>query len=51
LGLISREETPIFKFDISNNGGAELIIEEIVSEEIFSHNLETPLTIAPSKQF
>lgn len=51
LGLISQEETPIIKFDISNIGDAELTIEEIISEEIFTHNLPIPLTIAPSKKF
>jgi hypothetical protein len=51
LGTFSREETPTIQFTISNTGDAELIIEEIVSEEIFTHNLEIPLTISPSDQF
>ena len=51
LGTISREDTPVIKFNISNTGDAELIIEKIVTEELFNHNMETPLTIAPGEQF
>jgi len=51
LGTFSREETPTIQFTISNTGDAELIIEEIVSEELFSHNLEIPTTLSPGEQF
>lgn len=51
LGTFSREETPTIQFIISNSGDADLVIEEIVSEELFSHNLEIPLAISPGEQF
>jgi len=51
LGTISREDTPVIKFGISNTGDADLVIEEVVSEDIFTHNLSMPLTIPPEEQF
>lgn len=51
LGIISRDQTQTIQFIISNTGDAELIIEEIVSEEIFTHNMEMPLAISPGEQF
>jgi len=51
LGSISLSETQTIQFTISNNGDADLIIEEIVSEDIFTHNLPIPLTIPPEEQF
>jgi hypothetical protein len=50
LGTISREDTPIIKFDISNTGDADLIIKDIISEELFSLNLEAPLTITSGER-
>jgi hypothetical protein len=51
LGDIKKGERPSVNFTISNTGDSDLIIEEIVSEKLFSHNLEIPLTITPDKQF
>ncbi len=51
LGTFTREEIPTIQFTISNTGDADLIIEEVVAEELFSHNLEIPLTIPPNEQF
>ncbi|MFW5804143.1 MAG: DUF1573 domain-containing protein [bacterium] len=51
LGTFTREEIPTIQFTISNTGDADLVIEEIVSEEIFSHNLEIPLTIPAEVEF
>ncbi len=51
LGTFKLEETPIIQFTISNTGDADLVIEEIVSEKLFSHNLEIPLIISPDEQF
>jgi len=51
LGLISLGEIQKIQFTISNTGDADLIIEEIVSEDIFTHNLPIPLTIPPEEQF
>lgn len=51
LGNIAKEEIPSIDFTIFNTGDADLIIEEIVLEELFSHNLEIPLTIPPDQQF
>ena len=45
------QEIPTIQFTISNTGDAELVIEEVVSEELFSHNLETPLVIPAGEQF
>ena len=49
LGTISREDITVIKFNISNTGDADLIIEEIISEKIFTHNLPIPLTIPPEE--
>ena len=51
LGDISREEKALIDFTIFNTGDADLIIEEIVSEELFSYNFEIPLTIPSDKEF
>jgi len=51
LGTINQEDTPLIKFDISNTGDADLVIEEIISEELFSHNMELPLTIPAGEEF
>ncbi|MFW6148456.1 MAG: DUF1573 domain-containing protein [Atribacterota bacterium] len=51
LGNLSRKEKPSIDFTIFNTGDADLIIKEIVSEELFSHNIKIPLTIAPEEQF
>ncbi|MFO7814365.1 MAG: DUF1573 domain-containing protein [Halanaerobiales bacterium] len=51
LGNFSREEKTSIKFTIFNTGDADLIIKEVVSEEIFNHNIKIPLTIAPREQF
>jgi len=51
LGDVSKEEKALIDFTIFNTGDADLIIEEIVSEELFSHNLEIPLIIPPDKEF
>jgi len=51
LGTFKPEERPTIQFTISNTGDADLVIEEIVSEKLFSHNLEIPLTISPDEQF
>lgn len=52
LGVIgsTTEIKPILHFFIYNKGDADLIIEEIVMEEIFSHNLKLPVTIAQGGQ-
>jgi len=51
LGTFNPEERPTIQFTISNSGDADLVIEEIVSEKLFSHNLEIPLTISPNEHF
>ncbi|MDX9798518.1 MAG: DUF1573 domain-containing protein [Bacteroidales bacterium] len=51
LGTINYGEIAIIQLTISNTGDADLIIEEIVSEDIFTHNLPIPLTIPPEEQF
>jgi len=51
LGNLSREEKASIDFTIFNSGDADLIIKEIISEELFNHNIEIPLTIAPGEQF
>ncbi|MDD2353207.1 MAG: DUF1573 domain-containing protein [Candidatus Caldatribacteriota bacterium] len=51
LGSISLGEIQKIQFTISNTGDADLIIEEIVSEDIFTNNLPIPLTIPLEEQF
>ncbi len=53
LGEIDRlsQEKPTIQFTIYNSGDADLIIEDIVIEDIFSHNLNIPLTILPGEKF
>jgi len=51
LGRLTRDTHPVLQFDISNTGDANLVIEEVISEEFFSHNLPLPLTIPPGDQF
>lgn len=51
LGTFAREDSPTINIDISNTGDADLVIKEIISEELFSHNLEIPLTIPPDGRF
>ena len=51
LGNLTREEKTSINFTIFNTGDADLIIKEVVSEEIFNHNIKIPLTIAPGEQF
>jgi len=51
LGTFNENNLPVIDFTISNSGGADLIIQEIIAENIFNHNLKIPLTISPAKQF
>ena len=51
LRNLSQEVKPSIDFTIFNKGDADLIIKEVVSEELFSHNIKIPLTIAPGEQF
>lgn len=51
LGTFNREEIPMIQFTISNAGDADLVIEEIVAEKLFTHNLEIPTMLSPGKQF
>lgn len=51
LGTISKEEQITLSFTIVNSGDAKLIIEDIVSEDIFSHNLNLPLILTPGEQY
>jgi len=51
LGVLSSKETPVIEFTISNNGDADLIIQEVITEDIFTHNINTPFTISPEKEF
>lgn len=50
VGKISNFQPVVLNCTISNNGDADLIIEDIVAEEVFSHNLLLPLTIPPEGQ-
>ncbi|NLL62503.1 MAG: DUF1573 domain-containing protein [Candidatus Atribacteria bacterium] len=50
LGTINCKEQAISQFCITNTGDADLIIEDIVAEELFSHNLLLPLTIPSEGQ-
>lgn len=51
LGDISlaEKEKQTIQLTISNKGDAELIVEDIVMEEYFSHKIETPINIAPGE--
>lgn len=51
LGNIYGEEPVVLPFTIINSGDADLIIEDIVSEDIFSHTLHLPLIVAPGEQY
>ena len=51
LGNLTPKEKISIDFTIFNSGDADLIIKEVVSEEIFSHNIEIPSTVAPGEQF
>jgi len=51
LGTVTTSEQSVLKFTISNEGDADLIIEDIVTEEIFSHNLALPLILLPGEQY
>lgn len=51
LGTINTSEQSILIFTISNIGDMNLIIEEIIGEEIFHHNISLPLEILPGEQF
>ena len=44
------EKEYIIQFTISNGGDADLVIKEIVKEDIFSYQMEIPLTIKPGEQ-
>ncbi len=50
LGVVSSTEQSVLQFTTSNKGDTELIIEDIVTEEIFSHNLDLPLILTPGEQ-
>ncbi len=51
LGMIDNlSELSTLQFTITNAGDMDLIIEDIVTEEIFSHNLDLPLILAPGEQ-
>jgi Leucine-rich repeat (LRR) protein len=52
LGDIAKidEKEQIIQFTILNTGDADLVVEEIVMENIFSFNREIPLTLEPGKQ-
>lgn len=51
LGTIHSTENLVLKFTLSNKGELDLIIDEVVTEEIFSHNLSLPLILAPGEQY
>lgn len=51
LGSFDKNNLPVINFIISNKGDADLIIQEVIAEEIFNHNLKLPLTISPAKQY
>ncbi|MDD3656415.1 MAG: DUF1573 domain-containing protein [Atribacterota bacterium] len=51
LGNISGQEQSVLQFTITNTGDADLVIEDIVVEDIFSHNLKLPLTMSPGKHY
>ena len=51
LGTVSRKDISRIQFIIYNRGDADLIIEEILAEDLFSYNLVTPLRISPGDQF
>lgn len=51
LGDLFSKEIQEIVFTISNNGDADLIIQEVITEAIFSHNINIPLIISPEKQF
>jgi hypothetical protein len=44
------EKEQIIQFSVLNTGDADLVIEEIVMENIFSFNREIPLTLEPGEQ-
>jgi len=53
LGDIDRgiSENLAIQFTISNNGDADLIIEEFVLDDIFNHGLNFPIVILPGEKY
>ncbi len=51
LGTLTRDSHPVLQFDIANTGDANLVIEEVIAEELFNHNLPLPLTMPPGDHF
>lgn len=51
LGDLSSKDKQIIGFTISNQGDADLVIKEVITEDIFGHNMDIPLTISPGKDY
>ncbi len=51
VGDIENEKDTTIRFTISNTGDTDLLIEEIILEDLFNHNIKTPLTIPPDEQY
>lgn len=51
LGDLSSSGKQEIVFTITNSGDADLIIQEVITEDIFGHNINTPLIILPEEEY
>jgi hypothetical protein len=49
--LLAEQGKQTIQFTIFNKGEADLLIEDIIMEKIFSHGLKVPIRILPEEQF